>query len=1456
MAGYICVTHPTTHREEAEHLCRTLGRYGFRFRVLTEDTTPTERERLLAEASALLAVTGVSAKDRGHDALAGDIQRGLARHIMTLLLSLQENELDQRFTGGAEEHAVLIPYTVVRMPDRHSIALFLHRLFVRHLASLPGCFHSERCVDDGHGTTVSLAARAHAGDGAACYALGLAYERGEHVPAIEHEAALWITRAADLGVPNARIHMGELHLMGRCRHPDPAEAYRLFSIAADAGDVRGYYHRGLCAFYGLGTEAAPEVAMADLMRAAAAGYAPALYRVGLLYSDHIGQEPNAFVSARHCLYAACRQGMRPVTDTALEAQGLADVAWTPVGTNMPWTPAESLGSIPMVWTPIEPRAGRADAFRRREVARATSADRCMDTALRAGIATPERVAAVDGTPLPPLPSLYSRRRGKRPQCVTVRHMRRTRLWSLASHRPEHNCMTPQGSYPGRWTVGYASPALRAEEALAAGCFTRTRVRTEVTFARRSIQNAESAPAWTTVLLGARASLPARSFAEREDLQGTYLGRAAFDVADAAMALGRVLELGDPAYGHAPHPTRAAVWYRYAAFGGSSEAFRCLGDLYRRGYGLPADPVRAVELYRLSADCGDPQGQFALAVACERGIGTECDPMEAVRLYTLSAEAGYAPARNNLGGCWEYGIGVHPDLLAAVECYTRAAAAGQPDALCRLGLCYERGRGVEVDLSRALRLYESAARQGHPHALYRLGLCYERGLVDPQISDDADVATSCAIPSGTVPPPPEGGASEALRSAPHYAEAIYLWEEAASRGLPMAAYALALCHDNGHGVRADAAEAVRWLTVAAEGGHVPALYRLGICCLEGHGITPDGARAVRYFSRAVALWEARETTPSAAMEEETSDSLPVGAMTPNAAAGGAYYMRGYCTLYALGEGCQLPTVAPSATTPDPIRLARAEADLRRAATLGHVGALTALGDLYTYGLLKPAIIRPGASEAEACADQALELYTEAIRVGMARVATTASANEPDAAISGHMPAEGLLRDDTFRESLGRVGVPRAIAMRGVGDMMADDPLHALLTVAELTSAAAEAREAAGEAAEAEMARVQVWRSLAGAAELGSVDALIAMAACTFFGHGTPENRTATIRLLQRAAEMGNGRILASLWLGDLYYSGWFGRADPQRADDAYRRALNTPPVESECGAYIIAHRRETRLAADRKARAEVLYRVATLRAVTQTNDPTRGYAFQFLVSAVLAGHQAAEEDFARMYAREIGMLSAALPGEAPAAIAAKKSFFVRLPGYLTHHDASTLRPHGEWMADYYTALSATTDPFKYPLISEADPEHTPFYVTAPVTDTLRVNALNYLGDCFFEGNGLTADAASAVSCYRRAVTIRLNLARGVPPPVGLCWAQYSLGWCLLRGVGTPRDPREAVKWLTLAAATHAEAAYSLAECYETGAGVDVSDNREAIKYYRKAYKLGCARAEDKVIELEDRLRALQ
>ena len=154
MPAYVCVTHALSRREETDAFCRGLSRYGFRFACIHEQTDPQHREETLTEASLLIALTCPAAEEA--ETVAADIRRAMTRGVPVLCVSMKENGLDHRFCSP-EGGAYLIPAPAADTPDRRPVSLFIHRLFIRHLARLPECFSLVRCVEDAYGTVVAAA---------------------------------------------------------------------------------------------------------------------------------------------------------------------------------------------------------------------------------------------------------------------------------------------------------------------------------------------------------------------------------------------------------------------------------------------------------------------------------------------------------------------------------------------------------------------------------------------------------------------------------------------------------------------------------------------------------------------------------------------------------------------------------------------------------------------------------------------------------------------------------------------------------------------------------------------------------------------------------------------------------------------------------------------------------------------------------------------------------------------------------------------------------------------------------------------------------------------------------------------------------------------------------------------------------------------------------------------------
>ncbi len=1369
MQPYICITHALGDTAEAERLFDTLVAYGFRCRMLHEASDPTTRAQILNSTVQLIALT--SREAHRVETVATDLQRASERGLSALCVSLTEddNPLDRQFCHTAEASygrngmcLERIAYPLGKTPDAQAVGLFIHRLIICRLTQIEGVFSLYRCRRDTYGRVIAQAVAARGGNREAAYALGCAYERGEGVPVLEDDAATWITRAAEAGIPDAMLHLGELCLCGWGVEPDEERAFALFSAVAALGDVRGEYRLGLCYLNGVGVVADPTRAIYHLSRAARWSYAPALYRLGLLYRDGIGTDPDACMALRY-LYRACRRGavgeLAHHTDTSDENSIFDE---TPLSFSI-GDGEDDLHATPESTLTLSDMASAADPIH------------------------PQDEITALTYPLPP--SLYGRRAGCRAVSITVRELRR-RIGTAAARRPspvsshDSNAQADSGA---AFLSASAYTALRRPEQTWIGSLTRS-------FHVR-------AP-------GARTGGHPVLYVERDDVA---MG-VPFDLSEAALALGGLLESGDAAAHLMPHPTRALVWYRYALRRGNTEALYRLANAYRSGRGTPRDPAWAAVLYRMSADWGDMRGQFALAVCCERGIGMDTDMAEAIRRYEQAAMAGYAPAQNNLGGCYEYGIGVARNVLTAVEWYVRAAETGLPEAMCRLGLCYECGRGVSADSARALTLYEKAAAAGHPYALYRLGVLYDRNEALPSTDREPDTAhPTCAA---------------------RYAKAAAYWETAAEADVPEAAFALAMCYATGHGVRRDREATMHYLGRSARGGYLPAIDRLAMCYLEGNGTVRHVAHAVDCLREAVQLWRSRK-----ALYLMDTSPLPLCGYAPTEAAGNALYMLGYCILEGLDSEAHAD------------RVADAVALFSEAVELGHAGAAIAVGDLYAYGRLP-------AADGLSARTTARPHYERAVCISAVRrgASSPIAMDKKQSAAWAALPLPIRPAADPRADSLLSCRADVLCIHSGPALMsLAFDALKRARNAAEHGEPAPIADSSGDGSTDA---LNEAWQYFAAAVEQGSVDARIGMAECIYYGYGQKPNHRAAFRLLQTADHAEN-RIIVSLLMGDSLRVGWCGQCLPLEADATYRRALSAVPIDSEVGPYVVAERRAKRLAQETLARAELYYRIAAFRSLelpSQTDGTPRPDAgmerqdtFAYLAEAVLMGHTAAREDLARMYAYERRYNASTAPADTPA----PKPRARRRARHTTAHPA--LRDHKLWLTDYYTALWPEPRPFRYALQSMAVPAHIPPHITEPVTPVMMAAALNYLGDCLFYGSGLDRRPAAAVACYREVARMKLSVPRGEPAPAALVWAQYSLGWCLLHGEGTPQDEREAVKWLTAASRTHPEASFTLGECHERGIGVDHADPREAIKFYRRALKLGYGKAAAKVHEIEEMLR---
>lgn len=107
---------------------------------------------------------------------------------------------------------------------------------------------------------------------------------------------------------------------------------------------------------------------------------------------------------------------------------------------------------------------------------------------------------------------------------------------------------------------------------------------------------------------------------------------------------------------------------------------------------------------------------------------------------------------------------------------------------------------------------------------------------------------------------------------------------------------------------------------------------------------------------------------------------------------------------------------------------------------------------------------------------------------------------------------------------------------------------------------------------------------------------------------------------------------------------------------------------------------------------------------------------------------------------------------------------------------------------------------------------------------------YLGDCYYNGNGVEQDYKKAVEWHSKAAE------------QGNANAQYNMGLCYYNGHGVQQDYGKSVEWYSKAAEQgDADAQSNLGYCYYCGDGVE-QDYKKAVEWYSKASEQGDADAQ--------------
>jgi TPR repeat protein len=228
--------------------------------------------------------------------------------------------------------------------------------------------------------------------------------------------------------------------------------------------------------------------------------------------------------------------------------------------------------------------------------------------------------------------------------------------------------------------------------------------------------------------------------------------------------------------------------------------------------------------------GDP----ALAEYCEgilaaNGNNGPQNPAAAFQHYFKAAEMGSADGQAAVGAAYQRGWQVQSDPAQAAQWYGKAAAQGHAGAELSLGQMYAKGDGVAKDPAKARQLIAAAAGQGFAPAREALA---ELDAGGPRPVPGADLWSQAVA---------------RYRSGDH-AGAAKLARQAADQGHPTAVYQMGYLYENGDGVVASDAEALRWYRTGAERGIAASQAALGQFYEEGRGVPDDWVTAAGWYAK--------------------------------------------------------------------------------------------------------------------------------------------------------------------------------------------------------------------------------------------------------------------------------------------------------------------------------------------------------------------------------------------------------------------------------------------------------------------------------------------------------------------------------------------------------------------------------------------------------------------------------
>jgi uncharacterized protein len=512
---------------------------------------------------------------------------------------------------------------------------------------------------------------------------------------------------------------------------------------------------------------------------------------------------------------------------------------------------------------------------------------------------------------------------------------------------------------------------------------------------------------------------------------------------------------------------------------------------------------------------------------------------------------------------------------AFQLYARAGRTGLAEAEYRVGRCYLDGVGIPPNRAEGIRWLERAAHHGHVEAQSQLAVIHLHGAAgepDPRdasrsfdISDIGDSDYAKALRQARMAAEAGSGEAQAvlafiLSAGPqdirNLDEADRWYERSAAAGCPqgMLGHALTLIRKGG-GEAVQRQVAVQ-LGKAADAGLPAALYLLGVISEPGLGVTRDERAAAEFYRRAA---EKDHRSGQARWGKALMQGIGVDA---NRSEGESWLLRAALA----GDPEAAAALGDLHATGGNRAANHAEAAswFRRAAEAGHKGAARSLGLLYFTGAGVPHD-----------PEQGMQWF---------RISTSAG-DGPACAEFGNLLLTGMgEEDDRVRlykgfEQAATSGDPVAAyncavcLARGVG--VARDAREAALWLRKAADRVPNAQFwygrvlVEGGGVDRDIAEGRRW--IARAAEVGVVDAQVALGEMMLTGDGGTWDPPGALALFEKAAANGHP---AAMFANGVIYSGVYGvLADHDAARHWFRAAAEHghPAAEITLECYVARKR---------------------------------------------------------------------------------------------------------------------------------------------------------------------------------------------------------------------------------------------------------------------------------------------